>query len=227
MTDQQNASPAAIGLRAQKGGAIVVAVAVESGEPRILLSTAMKTHMPDDRLSLEPYGVAAEMSRDAPAEAAAAVAEGRERQDRLAAENLRTVIRQVEPQAALAALLVNRAGWIADRLSYSLAWPEHVPVAELLAVRDALRFGVRECGIDLVELDEKSLFDVAAERLDLSPQEIEARLKALGTGVGKPWRKEQKLASLAAWIAIDQRIERDARPVPPVRSSASAPNSSA
>lgn len=212
----KNASrPAAIGLRAQKGGAIVVAIAVEAGEPRILLSTAIKTHGPGDRLSLEPYGVAAEMAGDAPAEAAAAVAEGRERQDRLAAENLRTAIRHLEPEAALAALLVNRAGWITDRLSYSLAWPEHVPVAELLAVRDALRFGVRECGIDLVELDEKSLFDVAAERLEMSPEEIEARLKALGASVGKPWRKEQKLACLAAWVAIAQRTERDAGPIPP------------
>jgi hypothetical protein len=107
--------------------------------------------------------------------------------------------------ALVAALLVNRAGWITDLLEYSIAWPEHVPVAEALAVRDALRSGLAECGIAGVEIDEKSLFDRAAEALDLPVAEIEARLKGLGAVAGKPWRKEQKLACLAAWVAVGGR----------------------
>lgn len=198
----------AIGLRAQKGGALVVAVAVEGGEPRILLSTSFATHEPDDRLSLEPYRVAAEMAGGAQGDAAAAVAEGRRCQDKIAAEGLREIVGRLEAlggRPSAAALLVNRAGWITDLLSYSLAWPEHVPVAELLAVRDALRFALRSCGLDAVELDEKSLFDVAAERFDMSPEEMDGVLKDLGASVGRPWRKEQKLACLAAWIAITER----------------------
>jgi hypothetical protein len=31
---------------------------------------------------------------------------------------------------------------------------------------------------------------------------VDARLKDLGAAAGKPWRKEQKLACLAAWAAI-------------------------
>ncbi|HEX5183914.1 MAG TPA: hypothetical protein VFW19_12280 [Allosphingosinicella sp.] len=201
--------PLGIGLRAQKGGALVVAVEMEAGEPRILLSTAIETHEAGDRLSLEPYRVAAEVAAGVrcgvPAEAAAAVAEGRKRQERMAAEALRDVIHRLGAagnEPIIAALLVNRAGWIADLLSYSLAWAAHVPVAELLAVRDALRSAFSQCGVEGVELDEKSLFDLAAERLDLSPEEIESRLKALGASAGKPWRKEQRLACLAAWVAV-------------------------
>jgi hypothetical protein len=201
-----------IGLRAQKGGALLVAVALEAGEPRVLLSTSIATHAAADRLSLEPYRVAAEIARgggEAASQAAAAVAKGRERQDRLAGEALHAVIGRLESACAsppAAALLVNRAGWITDLLSYSLAWEEHAPVAELLAVREALRAGLRQCAIATVELDEKSLFDVAAERLDLSPEALAARLKALGSEAGKPWRKEQKLACLAAWVvAADGR----------------------
>jgi hypothetical protein len=77
-----------------------------------------------------------------------------------------------------------------------------VPVAEGLAVRDALRSGVRECGLTLVEVDEKSLPDLAQHVLRLSTGEIDARLKALGAAAGKPWRKEQKLACLAAWVTL-------------------------
>jgi homoserine kinase len=74
-----------------------------------------------------------------------------------------------------------------------------------MAVRDALRFAVGKCGLELVELDEKSLPDQAARGLGLSAAEIDAQLKAFAPAAGKPWRKEQKLAALAAWIAAASR----------------------
>lgn len=185
---------------------MVVGVAVEDDEPRVLISTFLATGAEGDRLSLEPYRVAHELARDpqggASAEAAAAVAEGRRRQDQLAARGLQNIVRQLDEAPVVAALLVNRADWITDLLQYSLAWPEHVPVAEGLAVRDALRFACKACRLDVVELDEKSLPGIAENALGLSSAEIDARLKALGATVGRPWRKEQKLASLSAWVAI-------------------------
>ncbi len=202
-------SIAGLGLRALKGGAVAVGVAVEDGEPRIQLSTFLATGAEGDRLSLEPYGVAAEMARGAQdavsAAAASAVTEGRRRQDRLAAKGLQDIVRQMEKAKgtpAIAALLVNRAGWVTDLLQYSLSWPEHVPVAEGLAVRDALRSALRQCRIEAVEMDEKSLPDLAEHALGLSQAAIDARLKRLGATAGKPWRKEQKLACLAAWVAV-------------------------
>jgi hypothetical protein len=189
----------AIGLRAQKGGA--VAVAVSPAGPSLILSTLLTTAAEGDRLSLEPYGIAAGMTPD---EAAAAVAEGRRRQDDRAAQGLRDIIRGLAErgfQPVRAALLVNRAGWVTDLLGYSREWPEHVPVAEGLAVREALRFGIRRCGMEISELDEKSLPDQAARQLGRSPDDLDAQLKMMGQTAGRPWRKEQKLACLAAWMA--------------------------
>jgi hypothetical protein len=186
-----------VGLRAQKGGAVIVAVSIAAGEPRLLHSTVLATCADGDRLAFEPYRMAREM---APADAASAVAEGRRSQEAKAAQGLQEIASRLGEPPRVAALLVNRAGWITDLLEYSLAWPEHVPVAELLAVRDALRYAARHCGIGLAELDEKSLPESAAQALGLSAAEIEARLKALGLAAGKPWRKEQKLACLAAWV---------------------------
>jgi len=182
-----------LGLRAQKGGAVAVGLRIEAGEPQLMFSRIIPTGVEDDPLSFEPYRTAAALPRE---QAAAAVTEGRERQDRLAAESLRSMT----PVPSLAALLVNRAGWITDLLDYSLAWPEHVPVAELLAVREALRAGCRMAGIEIAELDEKSLPDQAAAALGLTSAQIEERLKNFGAAAGKPWRKEQKLACLAAWV---------------------------
>ncbi|HEY4028850.1 MAG TPA: hypothetical protein VGM25_00775 [Caulobacteraceae bacterium] len=196
----------ALGFRAQRGGAVVVGVSVEDGAPRMILSTVLATAAEGDRLAFEPYHVAFEMTAGArgvvPAEAEAAVAEGRRRQLALAVEGVKAMtdrLREAGPPPA-AALLVNRAGWMTDLLRYSLFDPAHPPVAEGLAVREALRLAARRCGLDLVEMDEKSLPEAGAIALGLSPAELEGRLKALGAG-GKPWRKEQKLACLAAWLA--------------------------
>jgi len=191
---------------------VAVGVAIEEGEPRVVLSTFLPTTAEGDRLALEPYRVAGEMQRGpdggASTEAAAAVAEGRKRQGELAAKGLGEIVRELRDtgcQPVIAALLVNRAGWVTDALSYSLSWPEHVPVAERLAVRDALRLACRQRGLAITEIDEKSLHEIASEQLRLSPRDIDVRLKSLGTTIGRPWRREQKLACLSAWITVTAR----------------------
>jgi hypothetical protein len=202
-------APIGLGFRALKGGGVVVGVAVEAGEPRVVMSTFLPTAAEGDRLALEPYRVAYEMKRGpdgkASGEAAAAVAEGHKRQGALAAKGLGDIVRRLRDagrEPVIAALLVNRAGWITDALAYSLSWPEHVPVAEGLAVRDALRFACGRCGVEVAEMDEKSLHEVASKQLHLSPHDIDIRLKSLGATVGRPWRREQKLACLSAWITV-------------------------
>ena len=71
-----------LGLRACKGGAVAVGLRIEKGEPYILASIFLNTHEDGDRLSLEPYGVAAETASRAQGvmpDVAAAVAEGMRR----------------------------------------------------------------------------------------------------------------------------------------------------
>jgi hypothetical protein len=225
MTAERDSATTSIGLgfRAGRGGAVVVGVAADGREPRVVLSAFLATAAEGDRLSLEPYHVAFEMERGpggavttqrankdyAPsAEAAAAVAEGRRRQDRLAAKGLDDIVgklRDAGCEPVVAALLVNRAGWMTDLLAHSLSAPEHPPVTEGLAVREALRFAFGRVGLAVVEMDEKSLPELASKDLRLGAPEIEARLKSLGAAAGRPWRKEQKLACLAAWVALANR----------------------
>jgi hypothetical protein len=186
--------PVTLGLRASRGGSVVVAVTHEpQGAPRVVLSTFLPTAGVDDRIALEPYHVAAEIVRSRVAgaleQAEAAVREGRVRQDELAADGLRTIVQHLSDGSwnpSGAALLVNRAGWVTDLLQYSFASDSHPPVAEGLAVRDALRFALRENEIDFVEVDEKTLL---ADR----------RLADCTSSLDGPWRKEHKVACLAAW----------------------------
>jgi hypothetical protein len=196
-----------LGFRAGRGGSVVVGVAMDGREPRIVLSRFLATAVEGDRLSREPYHVAAEMAPDGrvSAKAIAAVAEGRKRQDRIAAAGLDVLVRELQKgkcKPVIAALLVNRAGWITDLLKHSLSAPEHPPVAEGLAVRDALRFAFGQSALKVIEMDEKSLPEVAVRELRFSVADIDTRLKSLGAAAGRPWRKEQKSACLAAWVAV-------------------------
>lgn len=198
---------AVLGVRGQRGGAVVVAIAMESADPRIVMSRLLATATQEDRISMEPYHAAVEMPRlkDGTASAAAKrlVAEGRKRQEALAITGLREITTILKGQgyaAGKACLLVNRAGWMDDLLAYSLMDPGHPPVAEGLAVREALRVAFKKLRLDVSEMDEKSLPDLASQVLGLTAGAIEVRLKELGASAGRPWRKEQKLACLAAWV---------------------------
>ncbi len=187
---------------------MVVGVAADRPLPHVVLSTFLATAAEGDRLAFEPYQVAYEMPRGEgggpTAEAAASVAEGRGRQAALAASGLAAILDRLTREGfrpTIAALLINRAGWMTDRLEHCLSAPEHPPVAEGLAVRAALRAAFAGLGLDVVEMDEKSLHESAALKLPLSPSQIGAQLATLGATVGRPWRKEQKAACLAAWVA--------------------------
>jgi hypothetical protein len=193
--------PIGLGFRAMRGGAVVVGV---SAEPRVVLNSFLPTAAEGDRLAYEPYHVAAEMADGCGVtpQIEAAVAEGRRRQAEMAEAGLADMSARLGRPPALAALLVNRAGWVTDLLSYSLAFADHPPVAEGLAVRDALRSAFAAQGLKSVEMDEKSLPDDAMIKLGLSPADIDTQMRALAAEAGRPWGKEQKMACLAAWTAV-------------------------
>jgi hypothetical protein len=205
--------PIGLGFRALRGGSVVVGVAAgddsDGDQPQVVLSSFLATAIEGDPLASGPYHVAAATERGArdkfPSERAAVVAEGRKRQDRAAAKGLDDIVRKLNDSGyapIVGALLVNRAGWLIDDLNHCLSGPEHVRVAEGLAVRQAIRFALGERAIQVVEVDEKSLHEAASNAWHTSSADISARLNALGATVGRPWRKEQKLACLSAWFTF-------------------------
>ncbi|MSP21022.1 MAG: hypothetical protein EXQ93_05800 [Alphaproteobacteria bacterium] len=72
---------------------MVVGVALEAGEPRVVRSSFLATAAEGDRIAAEPYHVAAESHRNALDKAAAVVAEGRKRQDQFTAGAVADLLR--------------------------------------------------------------------------------------------------------------------------------------
>jgi len=187
----------------------MVGLRLEGDVPRLVMSSFLPTAIADDRLAFEPYHVAAEDYRSCGESSldrvAGLVAEGRRRQLECAVRGLRDVLetlqgRHLDP--VLAGLLVNRAGWVTDLLTYSLQWADHPPVAEGLAVRETLRSAFDIVGLGYEAVDETSLPDLGLRDLSLSFDDIAAHIRRLGREAGAPWRKEQKAACLVAWRCL-------------------------
>jgi hypothetical protein len=77
-----------------------------------------------------------------------------------------------------------------------------IHAAEGELYREALRDASREFGLSLTEVKEKELLDRAPRTLRLSSAELNRRLGEWGRAVGPPWRQDEKLATLVAWMAL-------------------------
>jgi hypothetical protein len=77
-----------------------------------------------------------------------------------------------------------------------------IHAAEGEMFREALRHAGKRAGVSVLEVKEKELVLVAIEVLGIAEAKVKHRLGALGRAAGPPWAEDQKLAVLAAWIAL-------------------------
>jgi len=70
--------------------------------------------------------------------------------------------------------------------------------------RAALDDALRAHGIHTVVLIERDAYSEAAIKLRKSIGEMQRAVQNLGRSAERPWRAEQKLASLAAWVALNR-----------------------
>jgi hypothetical protein len=202
---------AALGFRAHMGWVAAVGVTLNAGAPRLVHSSIVKTAADGDRIAKEPYHVAAGwdgLNRVPPhPDPKAAIAEGRKAQARLATEAIADIVRALEAQklkTVAGAVLATRA-WLGHDLAGILGSHAHVHVYEGEAVRDAVRAGLKANKITAQDVGEKSLYAVAAKALKQSEARLKTTLTALRGGASGPWRQDQKLAALAAWLLLAAR----------------------
>lgn len=74
--------------------------------------------------------------------------------------------------------------------------------AEGRMMRDALAKASKKRGAKVLGVKERELFDVATSKLGLSEQQLVNHLAELGKPMGSPWAKDQKNATLAAWLCL-------------------------
>ena len=64
-------------------------------------------------------------------------------------------------------------------------------------------------GLQVHRAVERELTVLVGDRLDETAAVVEARLKAMGRALGPPWTEDYQLATLAAWLHLDDTDEDD------------------
>jgi hypothetical protein len=81
--------------------------------------------------------------------------------------------------------------------------------AEGVLFPDALTRAADACGLKLVAVREKRLWEEAEKELAIARSALTERIIALGKAAGPPWAKDQKNAALAAMIALGEHGSND------------------
>lgn len=195
------ARPVAIGLRAHSGWAALVAVAGTPRSPEILLRRRIELSDPKFEGSKQPYHLAeGEKLRKAEKIVGRCASDAR----RLAAgafdEALAGLKKDKRPVIACGLLLAS--GRPLPGLEAILASHALIHTADGELFRDALAAAAKERKLPVTRLREKEIFSRAEEILSIPEKEIAQCLKEAGRLVGSPWTVDQKLAALAAFVAL-------------------------
>ena len=76
----------------------------------------------------------------------------------------------------------------------------HTAEGELF--RSVLSLACEHHGLPVIRIKEQALYSTASAQLGISPEKIQNRLSELGRAAGPPWRQDEKLAALIAWVAL-------------------------
>jgi hypothetical protein len=192
---------AAIGFRAHTGWAALVIVAEGVAPPEILFRGRAELADPSGRVRKNVYHA----SRGLEASAAADLVEAGER---IAAEQaaaaLEQTLRRAADEGAAVRLCAVVVGTRTNQppLESILASHALVHAAEGRLYQRALLQSAESRGLDTFAIAKRSIWEQGEAALGVAQDELQRRIDELRREIGPPWAQDQKLAALAAWIAL-------------------------
>jgi hypothetical protein len=191
----------ALGFRAHSGWTAAVAAGGSPSKPIILERQRIETADAGIPGSKQPYHAAKEMC----------------------AEKAETFVRQCRESSTLSAIRAVTA-WVAQLrqsghtvVGTGILFASGRPLPNLAAIlrshplihtaegeffREVLITAGEHCSLPVTKLKEREVWERAAKVFRLPLPDLRRRIGELGNSVGPPWRQDEKLASLAAWIVL-------------------------
>jgi hypothetical protein len=192
---------AAIGCRAHTGWAALVLVAGGFARPEVLFRGRAELGDPAGRVRRNVYQAARALK---PAEAAVLV----EAAERIAAEQAAAALERTVREATDEGSVVRSCAVVIGafpagaRLESILASHALAHAAEGRLYQGALLQGAEAYGLDTVAVPKRSIWEQGESALGVAQDELRHWIDQLRREVGPPWAQDQKLAALAAWIAL-------------------------
>ena len=193
--------PAALGFRVKSGWAMAVLLGGPSTERKLIRCQAVLLSDPEIPQSKQPYHAALELP---------------EKERKLLTTKLGNVvasaakksIKELLSQASAEGYRVAGAGLVVGSLvDPATLHNEHIRAHGLEGqlFRTALEDALREQNLPFNVFVEKDAFETASALLKLSEAKAKKWIAGLGGSRDGPWRAEEKLAALAAWVALSAR----------------------
>ena len=190
----------AVGFRTHSGWAAVVAIEL-TPEPVVCERRTVILADPAIAGSKQPFHTAEPMELP---KAKAFLKRSKDRTYALAVEALKDVTKSLDKRGhvVVACGMMASSGRVLNSVEAILASHAAIHSAEGELYRDAVAHACERSHVPLLKIREKAAFAAAEEALGLPASRIQDQLAAIGRSVGSPWAQDQKLAALAAWIAL-------------------------
>jgi hypothetical protein len=192
--------PGALGCRAHTGWAAFVVVAGGVARPEVVFRGRAELCDPEGRVRKNVYQAA----RGLEPAAAAVLVEAAERVavERAAANLERTVSAAEQEGVVVRSCAVVVGAFGGARLESIIASHALAHAAEGRLYQRAVLRGAEAQGLAAVAIPKRSIWEEAGSALGVAQDELHRWIPELRREIGPPWAEDQKLAALAAWIAL-------------------------
>jgi len=194
--------PAALGFRVKSGWAMAVLLAGSRSAPKLVRCQAILLSDPEIPQSKQPYHAALDLP----------LKEGEmltQKLQQVVAAAAKKSVNELLKQATTESYGVGGAGLVVGSMvDPATLHNEHIRAHGLEGklFRTVLLDAFRARKIPCESFLEKSAYVTAAPVLRASASQITRRIAALGSAHDGSWRSEEKLAALAAWVALWRAI---------------------
>lgn len=195
-------TPVALGLRAHSGWAALVALAGSPESPVVV--DRRRIELADAAIvgSKQPYH---EAEGRKPREAERLLARCMDSSRALARDGLREVVDELrarDHQVAGCGVLLGSGRALPADVHRILASHALIHAAEGEMYRDVLVRAAEHLSLRVTGVRERDILTRASEDTGRPGAELQRRVAEMGRPLGPPWRQDEKLATLAAWVVL-------------------------
>jgi hypothetical protein len=191
---------AALGCRAHTGWAALVVVAGGVARPEVVFRGRAELADPRGRVRKNVY----QASRELESAVAAGFVEAAERiaTEQAAAAFERALLEARDEGAVVRSCAVVVGASREAPLESILASHALAHAAEGRLYQCALLQSAESCGLETIAVPKRSIWEQGEAELGVAQDELRRWIDELRREIGPPWAQDQKLAALAAWIAL-------------------------